>query len=243
MNIQAPPNLSAGKYGRLIGAGINDWGGVSPVTPDHVNPEAPWPQLDALAHTTAAYGKTLVERLAAYPEYCRDLARWQDPALHKHVRRQSDANGFARSDAWTPGSLLQPKMELRSSQYQRPIDSAVARAIDRAIHSRSAFSGFRNSAARSGCANAPSARYRIGAPFIRDATAATSAMKRFTCSLAERSLSSKARRSAAPSRSSNSGNSGVAECLICIAYAHTIPALCRISRITPEAKNPSHLRA
>ena len=54
MNIQAPPNLSAGTYGRLIDAGINDWGGVSPVTPDHVNPEAPWPQLDALAHTTAA---------------------------------------------------------------------------------------------------------------------------------------------------------------------------------------------
>ena len=71
-----------------------------------------------------------MERLAAYPEYCRDLARWQDPVLHKHIRTQSDANGFARSDAWTPGSLLQPKSELRSSQCQRPIDSAVARAID-----------------------------------------------------------------------------------------------------------------
>ena len=133
MNIQAPPNLSAGTYGRLIDAGINDWGGVSPVTPDHVNPEAPWPQLDTLAHTTAAHGKTLVERLAAYPEFCRDLTRWQDPALHKHVRRQSDANGFARNDAWTPGSVLQPKTEMRSSQCQHPIDSAVARAIDRAF--------------------------------------------------------------------------------------------------------------
>ena len=57
MNIQAPPNLSAGSLDDLIAAGINDWGGVSPVTPDHVNPEAPWPQLDALARATAAAGK------------------------------------------------------------------------------------------------------------------------------------------------------------------------------------------
>ena len=77
MNIQAPPNLSPSVYARLIAAGINDWGGVSPVTPDHVNPEAPWPHLDALRRETAAAGKTLVERLAAYPSYCLDHSVWQ----------------------------------------------------------------------------------------------------------------------------------------------------------------------
>jgi FO synthase len=133
MNIQAPPNLSAENYGCLIDAGINDWGGVSPVTPDHVNPEAPWPHLDALARTTATRGKTLVERLAAYPAYCRDLGRWQDPALHQHIRRQSDANGFARNDSWTPGSLAPPKREFHRSHETRPPDSKIASCIDRAL--------------------------------------------------------------------------------------------------------------
>ena len=69
MNIQAPPNLAAGALPRLIAAGINDWGGVSPVTPDHVNPERPWPALDRLAAATAEAGKVLVERLAVYPDF------------------------------------------------------------------------------------------------------------------------------------------------------------------------------
>ncbi len=76
MNIQAPPNLSPAGYPRLIAAGINDWGGVSPVTPDHVNPEAPWPQIENLRKRTASAGKILVERLASYPAYCREAARW-----------------------------------------------------------------------------------------------------------------------------------------------------------------------
>src|SRR5436309_6172932 len=67
MNIQAPPNLMPGALAEMISAGINDWGGVSPVTPDHVNPERPWPALDRLAEQTAAAGKSLVERLAVYP--------------------------------------------------------------------------------------------------------------------------------------------------------------------------------
>src|SRR5467141_1674921 len=87
MNIQAPPNLQAGTLERLIAAGINDWGGVSPVTPDHVNPEAPWPALDLLARRTAAAGKLLVERLAIYPAYARDPGRWLDPALRPAVLR------------------------------------------------------------------------------------------------------------------------------------------------------------
>ncbi|HEY2445838.1 MAG TPA: 5-amino-6-(D-ribitylamino)uracil--L-tyrosine 4-hydroxyphenyl transferase CofH [Rhizomicrobium sp.] len=130
MNIQAPPNLSANNHGRLIEAGINDWGGVSPVTPDHVNPEAPWPQLDALRCTTESRGKTLVERLAAYPSHCLDLAQWQDPGLHQHIRRHCDASGHARADIWTPGALAAPEWIPAS---ERAIDSAVARAIDNSL--------------------------------------------------------------------------------------------------------------
>ena len=67
MNIQAPPNLQPDGLAQLVRAGINDWGGVSPVTPDHVNPEAPWPHLADLERATALAGRTLVERLAIYP--------------------------------------------------------------------------------------------------------------------------------------------------------------------------------
>jgi FO synthase len=132
MNIQAPPNLSADHYGRLIDAGINDWGGVSPVTPDHVNPEAPWPQIAALRRVTESRGKTLVPRLAAYPAYLRDLARWQDTNLHRHIRGHSDAEGFAREDAWTPGALPAPPEYLRFVRPQTNIDPAIARAVDAA---------------------------------------------------------------------------------------------------------------
>jgi FO synthase len=107
-NIQAPPNLSPGALPRLIAAGINDWGGVSPVTPDHVNPEAPWPQLDALAAETDSCGKTLVERLTIYPGYALDPARWLDPALRTPVLRASDSEGYARGPAWSPGEAVRP---------------------------------------------------------------------------------------------------------------------------------------
>ncbi len=102
MNIQAPPNLST-RYEELIDAGINDWGGVSPVTPDHVNPEAPWPQIEALRERTAAQGMTLVERLTIYPSYALQPNRWLDPLLVPAVLVASDASGFARADPWAPG--------------------------------------------------------------------------------------------------------------------------------------------
>jgi len=107
MNVQAPPNLSAGDLNELIGAGINDWGGVSPVTPDHVNPEAPWPHLNDLARDTAKAGKCLVERLAIYPTFAQihSLTRWLDPALHKSVLDLTDAEGLARTDSWSPGRV------------------------------------------------------------------------------------------------------------------------------------------
>jgi FO synthase len=104
MNIQAPPNLSPGGLRKLIGAGINDWGGVSPVTPDHVNPEAPWPHLDALARQTAAVGKVLVARLATYPNYLADPERWFDDAFQVPLRRAVDSEYFARTDGWLPGA-------------------------------------------------------------------------------------------------------------------------------------------
>jgi len=104
MNIQAPPNLSPSELPELVRAGINDWGGVSPVTPDHVNPEAPWPHLGALARNTARAGKQLVERLALYPVYAREPRRWLDPALRAAVLAHADAQGFARADAWSAGT-------------------------------------------------------------------------------------------------------------------------------------------
>ena len=101
--IQAPPNLSAGTFGTLIRAGINDWGGVSPVTPDHVNPEAPWPHLEFLAKKTEEEGKVLVERLTAYPRYVRDMGTWIAEDLRTALVQGSDAEGFAREDSWSPG--------------------------------------------------------------------------------------------------------------------------------------------
>ena len=108
MSIQAPPNLSPGVLTRLVEAGINDWGGVSPLTPDFVNPEAPWPHLDHLARETEAAGKLLVERLTVYPRYALEGERWLDEAIRAPVLHRIDAEGFARVDEWSPGSLVAP---------------------------------------------------------------------------------------------------------------------------------------
>jgi FO synthase len=114
MNIQAPPNLNPDGLVQMIAAGINDWGGVSPVTPDHVNPEAPWPALDLLAERTAVAGKLLVERLAIYPAYARDPGRWLDPALRTPVLQAIDAQGLARTDDWVPGAGTEPPVDRRA---------------------------------------------------------------------------------------------------------------------------------
>src|SRR5918911_395489 len=103
MNVQAPPNLSYDEFPRLLDAGINDWGGVSPVTLDHVNPEAPWPELARLRAATEAAGLELAPRLALYPEYVEALERWVDPEVAPFVLRASDADGLAREDAWAAG--------------------------------------------------------------------------------------------------------------------------------------------
>lgn len=104
MNIQAPPNLSPGVLPQLVNAGINDWGGVSPLTPDHVNPEAPWPHLENLARETAAAGKFLDQRLTIYPEFVQQPEKWLDTSLRPPVLRHSDSSGFAKRDNWTPGA-------------------------------------------------------------------------------------------------------------------------------------------
>ncbi len=114
MNIQAPPNLSPGVLPQLIAAGIDDWGGVSPLTPDHVNPEAPWPHLDLLARETAAAGKFLEQRLTIYPSYAREPQRWLDENVRSAVLRQIDGMGYARRDSWMPGESMQlPEIEAR----------------------------------------------------------------------------------------------------------------------------------
>jgi FO synthase len=129
MNIQAPPNLSPGVYPQLIAAGINDWGGISPVTPDHVNPEAPWPAIAELAERTAAAGKLLAHRLPIYPSYARDLAGWSAPEVATQVRRLSDAQGLARGDDWAPGTKATPRMP---PVHARSVDPAIVRIIARA---------------------------------------------------------------------------------------------------------------
>ncbi len=102
MNVQAPPNLSYDDFPRLLDAGINDWGGVSPVTIDHVNPEAPWPEIERLAAATQAAGLELAARLPVYAEFAND--GWIDPAVMPFVLRSSDAVGLAREGSWTPGA-------------------------------------------------------------------------------------------------------------------------------------------
>jgi FO synthase len=100
-HVQAPPNLSYDEFPRLLDAGIDDWGGVSPVTIDHVNPEAPWPELDRLRGATESRGLELAPRLPVYPEWIS--GEWIDPRVMPAVLRASDSLGLAREDGWSPG--------------------------------------------------------------------------------------------------------------------------------------------
>ncbi len=102
-HVQAPPNLAYDDFPRLLDAGIDDWGGVSPVTIDHVNPEAPWPDVERLREATRSRGLELAPRLPLYPEHVADLETWVDAAVRPAVRRASDALGLAREDRWAPG--------------------------------------------------------------------------------------------------------------------------------------------
>ena len=119
VHLQAPPNLTE-DFGPLLDAGIDDWGGVSPVTPDHVNPERAWPAVERLRAVTEARDRTLAPRLTAYPEFVLDPERWVDPAVHAAVLARSDAEGLGRDDgAWAAGSDVRPPVL---------VPAAVARA-------------------------------------------------------------------------------------------------------------------
>jgi FO synthase len=133
MSIQAPPNLQSAQLSSLVRAGINDWGGVSPVTPDHVNPEAPWPHLADLARATNAAGRDLIERLALVPAYAARPEVWTDPAITPRVRRFSDSRGFARPDRWYAGSGSElPSVAARWSSNAQAVrtESSVAPACN-----------------------------------------------------------------------------------------------------------------
>ncbi|MEE4593310.1 bifunctional FO biosynthesis protein CofGH [Streptomyces sp. DSM 41524] len=124
--IQAPPNLVDAEYEQLIGAGIDDWGGVSPLTPDHVNPERPWPQVDELAERSAAAGFRLRERLAVYPEYVRRGEPWLDPRLLPHVTALADPEtGLAREDAIPTGLPWQEPDEAFSASGRTDLHRAI----------------------------------------------------------------------------------------------------------------------
>jgi len=123
-HVQAPPNLAYDDFPLLLDAGIDDWGGVSPVTVDHVNPEAPWPEIERLREATASRGLTLVPRLPLYPEHVADLDRWVDPAVAPSVRRASDALGLAREDRWAPGEPVDVPFIVRNDAVPLELSGA-----------------------------------------------------------------------------------------------------------------------
>jgi FO synthase len=127
MSVQAPPNLAGvaenetPSYARYIDAGIDDWGGVSPVTPDHVNPERPWPHLATLEGATEAKDHLLLERLAIHPTYALDAEEWVDEKLRSRVWAAMDAEGLARVEVWAPGTTEEvPEETVREIRGQRP---------------------------------------------------------------------------------------------------------------------------
>jgi FO synthase len=133
MSIQAPPNLTTAQRPALIDAGINDWGGVSPVTADHVNPEAPWPDLAALELETATCGRSLVQRLPIVPSFAIEGERWLDPSQRASIIRRIDAQGYVRDAAWSAGAASPPPPRYRSSSSTRA--AGASRAV-RAVLAR-----------------------------------------------------------------------------------------------------------
>jgi FO synthase len=156
MRIQAPPNLIDDEYALLLRAGIDDWGGVSPLTPDHVNPERPWPAIEELAERTAAAGFQLAERLTIYPEYVRRGVPWLDPRLTAHVSALADPEtGLAvegaipvgrpwqePDDAYTPGGRTNLFAEVdtvgRTGDRRGDFDSVYGDWEEVAAHVRAA---------------------------------------------------------------------------------------------------------
>ncbi len=138
VSVQVPPNLNGERLVELIGAGIDDWGGISPVTLDHVNPEAPWPEIAVLEEVCAGAGRPLVERLTIYPRFvATDDHSWIDAKLRSHVLKLSDSEGLARDNRWSPG-LADHAPGTASAplgrHYDGPVVGQVHRILDRAAN-------------------------------------------------------------------------------------------------------------
>ena len=131
-NIQVPPNLAEKRFPELLSAGINDWGGISPVTDDYVNPSHAWPAIEALEAATRAAGCVPVERLALYPAYARRARIWTEGPVTKRVLEASDCDGYARTDPWSPG-IAMPPPAIRAAAPAAGADRAFERALARAV--------------------------------------------------------------------------------------------------------------
>lgn len=136
VSVQAPPNLNDERLAELIDAGIDDWGGISPVTLDHVNPEAPWPEIERLEAVCARAGLSLVERLTVYPRFVTtDDRSWLDPAIRPAVLRLADAEGLARDSRWSPGVADPAPGTVRlplGRRHEGPVAAQLHRILDRA---------------------------------------------------------------------------------------------------------------
>ena len=129
VHVQAPPNL-ADDFGVLLDAGIDDWGGVSPITADHVNPERPWPALDRLRAVTEERGFALAPRLTVYPHVVAEPDRWLDPALAFPVMDRADAEGLGRDD---PGAVF-PERTLANAKAGTGADVVLdGQPLDRLV--------------------------------------------------------------------------------------------------------------
>jgi FO synthase len=126
VHVQAPPNLSD-DLAPLLDSGIDDWGGVSPVTLDHVNPERAWPALAALRAATERAGMVLAPRLTVYPEFALDPERWLDPAMRFAVLDRADADGLAREDPWCSGGETRPPELLGRAPWRAQTVSGASR--------------------------------------------------------------------------------------------------------------------
>jgi FO synthase len=129
MNIQVPPNLSDHRFADLLSAGINDWGGISPVTDDYVNPEKPWPLIEALENTTRSAGLTPVPRLAIYPSYALRAGEWVDPDMARGLLRCMDTEGYARGESWSPGIADLAPPFISRVQPSTSLDPLLSRAL------------------------------------------------------------------------------------------------------------------
>ena len=137
MNIQCPPNLNSDYLDQILDCGINDWGGVSPITIDHVNPESPWPQIEQLEKITNNKGMELVERLAIYPEYIEDQS-WYDKNLHSGILELSDSSRYGRHEQRRCGESLSipasGKHDLWVNKKSGDVSHEIKKILDKSIH-------------------------------------------------------------------------------------------------------------